>query len=225
MAMIGVFILVLPYLRRPILLASILLVAFVIVSAAVSFTESNIVERFSNSTFENRYEKWGLALGHFRESPIFGVGWVTTEASDVGGTANMHSIYLQILAETGIIGAIVFVFLIGLISLRFVRAIAQYRRDPFVSDAAYLAAALFVAALAHGVIEASAIVGTSVIGVLFPFSVSFLDRLGVIHDTEAEWWADTALASDGMAADTEGDPAHPWPLEDADANWGVSPLA
>jgi O-antigen ligase len=71
----------------------------------------------------SRLMLWNTAWGYFMRSPVFGVGWgnfVGLYGSDLysfssfipPGQLGVHNIYLQFLAETGVVGFVVFFYLV-----------------------------------------------------------------------------------------------------------------
>ena len=85
---------------------------FMIVAAALSGTEirdrlHSIVEYRQDRSARSRFLTWDIALQILRESPIVGIGFQNFEAAKdalVGGRKAAHNIYLQNLAELGIVG-------------------------------------------------------------------------------------------------------------------------
>lgn len=61
----------------------------------------------SNDISNGRISLWNYALEQFNNNPIFGVGLKTTY--DVLGL-DVHNVYIQLLAETGIVGFTIFLF-------------------------------------------------------------------------------------------------------------------
>lgn len=115
---VGVFITALLYFRA--LLGRRLFVTFVIVVALIVLfsiiTEyspilQNYVGRFSNfdtdEAVQERYSYWSIAINQFNNNPIIGIGWKAFRALNFKNN-DVHNMYLQILCETGILGAIVF---------------------------------------------------------------------------------------------------------------------
>ena len=74
----------------------------------------NYVGRFSHldtdEAVQERYSYWSIALNQFSENPIFGIGWKAFRTLNYKNN-DVHNMYLQILCETGILGAIVFLTL------------------------------------------------------------------------------------------------------------------
>lgn len=76
-----------------------------------------IIDRFSaDNVLSNRGYLWNYAINMFKSSPLIGKGWgayshsLNLNIDSVGvSNQNAHNIYLQLLAETGIIGLICFI--------------------------------------------------------------------------------------------------------------------
>lgn len=79
----------------------------------------NVVDRFieggrSGDMLNNRGVLYEFAIGMFRSNPIFGSGWGSykyTRDMVLGDYNNAHNVFLQLLAETGIVGTVIFVAL------------------------------------------------------------------------------------------------------------------
>lgn len=77
---------------------------------------SGFIERFSldnknGSLFESRNVLYSYALELFKKNPFFGIGWANYKymaENNIGQYNEVHNVYLQILTENGIFGAIVF---------------------------------------------------------------------------------------------------------------------
>ena len=52
---------------------------------------------------------WAIAIDYFKQNPIIGLGWGRFSAVNLHEW-KAHNIYLQLLAETGILGFVVFAF-------------------------------------------------------------------------------------------------------------------
>ncbi len=104
---------------------------------------------------------WGLAWNFFIHSPIFGIGWgnfrmlygselhyswLTPDILDV------HNVYLQLLAETGIFGFVTF-FSFILLTVRDARAGLGSSSDPFRRILAFTVLGAIVAMLVHGCVD------------------------------------------------------------------------
>lgn len=178
-ALIGTFIVAMPLARRPALLITIFLIIAVTGVAVQEYVSTPAAERLASVDVSetNRDKPWGFAMEYFRESPLYGQGWVyTTNKRQMGATANMHSIYMQTLAETGIIGLALLLTAGFVVGIRYMMVYFANRKysggDPLV----YYGAAITAAVLAHGVIEFGTISGTAVNSILIGFGFGMLDR-------------------------------------------------
>lgn len=54
-----------------------------------------------------RFDFWTLALNAFKENPLLGIGWKHYQI-DINPGYDVHNVYLQIICETGVVGAIIF---------------------------------------------------------------------------------------------------------------------
>ncbi len=82
----------------------------------------------------NRFPTWRNAISKFKKNPIFGIGYGSEYYNDVRHTTrpHPHSILLQFLAETGVIGLGTFLIFIGMV---FRKAILNYRKLQNSSEA------------------------------------------------------------------------------------------
>ena len=80
------------------------------------------LENINSGESERRYTEWQKAIILFKESPVVGVGWnqfakhsialqkqFPNAPTNSGLFTNCHNIILQLLAETGIIGLLLFI--------------------------------------------------------------------------------------------------------------------
>ncbi len=180
MSLIGCAILGVPIVKNPKLLiggAVTLALAVVIVGSALEANKAT--ERLAGGDLEfGREDRWNEAIEAFMSNPFLGVGWVYTEnLREGGGTRNLHDIYFQIAAETGLLGLSIFGFALLVMS---VRALQMYRlvtQDPVHKPTAYLALAFACAILAHGVIESSTLMGSSINGMMLTVAFGLIDRI------------------------------------------------
>ena len=112
------------------LLAAVVLYLFV---APVRETVDAMIGRFSSKdeTLSGRTVLYALALKLFMTSPVFGIGWGMYREQTMGifsgaseSTYEVHSVYLQLLCEAGIIGLAV--FLIAVCAM-LIPAVKKYR--------------------------------------------------------------------------------------------------
>jgi hypothetical protein len=94
----------------------------------VPTSNSTVIDRLSAINGDGRYQYWVAAVHAFETRPLGGIGpgtfqfWWASRATVSGQVLNAHSLYMETLAETGIIG---FVLLVGM--LLFVLAVAVRR--------------------------------------------------------------------------------------------------
>ena len=208
-ALLGCFIVATPLIRRPFML----IVVAGLVSLAVFFTltiaGTDAPERLLSLNLETREGIWGFAKSEFADAPLFGQGWIynTVGAGGELSSRNMHSIYLQMAVETGAFGvflmgiAMLFVFFKGLSTYRYVRSVGI---EP---QTAYLALGLVVTVLAHGVIEAGTVMGSTLNGMMLPFGIALFDRLPeLLHESGARTGEANGYASPDSAMIEDGKP-------------------
>lgn len=75
-------------------------------------------EEYIGSDVVTRYLLWSTAWGEFTQSPVFGVGWGNFAAPfgwdipDLPGLLGAHNLWLQVLAETGLVGFLALCYLL-----------------------------------------------------------------------------------------------------------------
>lgn len=195
MGVIGAFVIALPMVKRPLLLIT---VGGVVATGLYFILPSDAGQVFQGREW-SRANEWGMALEHFRQNPVIGAGWVFSDTSGRGlpSTSNMHSFYLQILAETGILGMLLFVIIMVAGFIKGLGVLAALRHDKELFPWAFAAAALIGAPLAHGLGEASTLTGGAITSVMLAMGFAFLDRLPEMarerafaaeaHQLEVEW--------------------------------------
>lgn len=101
-------------------------------------TKSGLQRLENNSNNDRRYTEWQKAIIIFKEHPIFGVGWnqfaknsmalqtiFPNAPTNAGLFTNCHNIFLQLAAETGIVGVLLFCFSLVSVIIRLL-AIKNY---------------------------------------------------------------------------------------------------
>ncbi len=179
-SLIGLVALGMPLVRQPIVLAVVCTLGTVTAVGVQDYVVGRAAERIADTdmTQSNREIPWTKAIGHFRESPIYGKGWVfETRKRQEGSRSNMHSMYLQALAETGLIGFVLLVFACLFTGIRYLRVYFRNQRFTGGDSIVYFGAAISAAVMAHGVIEFGTITGTTVNAICFGFGVGLLDQL------------------------------------------------
>lgn len=64
-----------------------------------------------------RWEIWQRLLGVWAEHPLVGIGYRTVEVLPGSGGQTAHNVYLSVLVETGIVGALLFVALLVVVAI------------------------------------------------------------------------------------------------------------
>lgn len=111
-----------------------------------SMAEANSAERLSSVSSNGRYQMWSGALDAFETDALTGIGlgswesWWNPRRGNTGFVRNAHSEFFELLAETGIVGALLFVLLIGLPITAGARA--AFRRRRHLREAALVVPAL-----------------------------------------------------------------------------------
>jgi O-antigen ligase len=208
MAAIGAFVVALPALKRPFLVGALLLVLGVGGNFVVSSLQTIDIERLGQVNFDTREEQWANARRLIAEKPIVGHGWVQSDREETRGTTNLLSIYLQVLAETGVVGFACFVAAI-LIAVRsgWNRLLMAKRLAPWSVNTVFLAGGILASVLAHGVIESGTIMGSTVNIVILGMSAGLIDRLRTV--IAAEHAAASEEAGDAEATREAGEAGLP----------------
>ncbi len=122
-----------------------LVVLIVLILIAVKMGLANRYLRFffyfstnnGEEMFSGRLELWKTGLQLFKENPIFGIGWGNTKYHiDMFNTANqtyienVHCVLLQLLAETGLIGTILYMTPAIYVIRKIKKTINQLRSKP-----------------------------------------------------------------------------------------------
>jgi len=183
MAVIGSFIVMFPMIRRPFLVGTVLLFVMVGANIAISSVEAVNVERIGKVNFDSRDEPWTDAFDYIRRSPFYGHGWVRVEDALEGGTRNFHSIYLQLVVESGIGGLALFVAFMILGAMMWSRhLLAALRSAQGAPGAVFFGGGLMASIFAHGFIESGTLMGSTVNVLLLGVSAGLADRFRwVLH--------------------------------------------
>lgn len=170
MALVGATIQFVPWMKRP---GRIIMIAIPLAIVLLAFSgdiDPTALARITGGG-NTRAGMWQAGVRLFLKSPVIGLGWVSSGRS----TGNLQNMYLQILAETGIIGGVLFVAAAAGVA----RVIAQAR--PKGSDerrhAFYFALGIVIALAIHGIAESALILGSTVNTMLFGLAVGMLRTL------------------------------------------------
>lgn len=186
MAAIGIFACALPMIKRPVLLVVTLAGVYLIGGFIMNAVSPQASERLGDLSFETRRGEWAKAWDYFFESPIVGQGWVMDEDGRAGGsTQNMHSVYMSVLAETGLVGVAVFGVTLAFVLWRSFTLYLYARSNHLDTRYVYFAVGLMGALLAHCMAESSTIMGSNINGLMLPFTIGLVDRLREMLAQEA----------------------------------------
>ncbi len=158
-----------PHPRRvvpPVAVVAVLLVAW---SASV---DTVAVERFTDFEKNTRAGMWQAGVRRFLEAPVLGHGWLTREGRS---TSNYQNLYLQVLAETGVVGGLLLLVAAARILGHVVhgtRGLGPAHRTTF-----YLAAGILAGLALHGIAESSLLHGSTVITFSFGLGLGLLESV------------------------------------------------
>ena len=140
---------------------------------------SRITEVGTGKKKENtRQGMWNYALRRYNAaSPLIGVGWLNFGKGKT--SANCHNLYLQVLTETGIVGSAIFLSALVQILLRS-RAVKYDLYGSAQPELLALPLGLLASIAVHGMVESSALFGTSALPLLLGYSVGLIDRLPIL---------------------------------------------
>jgi O-antigen ligase len=137
---------------------AIVLVACILAAVVAGLFFQRLTE-IDDFTTVSRLAIWGGAFTVFVHSPVLGTGFGNLRtlmggllSLPDGWTGDAHNLYLELLAETGIVGFAAFAFLIG-VAMR--RAMRQYRRsqDEFGKIIGFAVFAAIISVLVHGIVD------------------------------------------------------------------------
>jgi O-antigen ligase len=175
MALVGVMVPAVPLVKRPGRLAAVLLAAGVMIFATLQLVRVERLDRLADFTAGTRDSTWEFAWKKIHEAPWMGHGWIAT---DRGSTANLMSVYLQTLAETGLVGLIVLGSALVMIAVQAARMHGRLRHaGKPLADLSYLALGLVAAVLLHGFAESGTLLGSTINSFLLGLGVGLIDHL------------------------------------------------
>lgn len=184
-AVVGAVILATPLVRRPALLIVAALVGAAGVSLVMKLFSIETTERLGEVNLDTRESVWAEALAYFADSPLIGQGWVYQYASrDEGSTQNMHSIYFQTLAETGLFGFVLLAITLTAIGVRCLWAWRFTLRTGYEIPTVHFALAVVGAVFAHGLFESGSFTGATLGAVILGLGLGLLDRIPELYQLE-----------------------------------------
>lgn len=118
-----------------------------------------IIDRFSSdNVLSNRGYLWDYALNMFKSSPLIGKGWgsyshsLNLNIDSVGvSNQNAHNIYLQLLAETGVVGFLCFIIPIVYTLIRSVRLLQDMNTQGVDCTAIFLSVSIQIFFIVYGI--------------------------------------------------------------------------
>lgn len=201
-AAIGAIIMGLPLFKRPLLPLTFGTLAAVILWYLMPEGTDDAYGRFSDIQSLHREGEWTNAFNIFRENPLWGAGWVYTDMIRLSGsTANMHSIYFQFLAETGIAGVLILFITLAILGWQYLNLWRYARHTGFDQRMVFLGAAFALTPLAHGFAESSTIMSGTINLVMMGLGFAMIGSLRDIATAEAaqaaeQAWHDAEAAED-----------------------------
>ena len=207
MSAVGLFFILKPILsKNSMSIFVVCLIPFVVLQiyGAISANEDTVtpgIDRLTNMNMETKNTRsgmWNWTIRKFNESPVIGKGWLSW-----GGTtsANTHNIYLHVLAESGVIGGVVFlIMLFRLFSIYRVNT-SSLKAGMDTYEFTPLGAGILASVLVHGMVESSTLLGSSTNALFLGLSVGLMDRANVLDN------------DDRSPLKVEKDQYHPWAFQ------------
>jgi O-antigen ligase len=172
LAILGGTIQLIPWVRHPArLLVPAAMVTFLLIALSANLPVE-AVERITDFEKNTRAGMWQAGIRLFLQEPVIGHGWLSSSGRSTG---NLQNVYLQILAETGVVGGVL--WLIAFFSI-VKSARVTWRSIPKTFMPQYWLATAILSALAvHGIAESGLILGSTVNTFLFGFGLGLLENL------------------------------------------------
>jgi O-antigen ligase len=184
-AIIGVVVMLSPSIKKSILP---LIVLLILVAVVLNFLPENVVGQSVNRMGEmdtsTRTVFWDKGLDGFRQSPLIGIGWATQEL--FGGTswAQLHSIYVSVLSESGLFGGISWAVFLLILVAGGIRWASRRSLDLNNTIVRYLQAFCYAICawfLFVGLVESGPITSSTPALLLFSYAVGTLSHPLAIH--------------------------------------------
>lgn len=188
--MIGTACLLAPNVRRPGVLFGVLFGV-----ALVGFIGFEILDIGGNDRMINEIGKntrsaiWKWGMKFFAKSPLIGCGWMHNGRQ----SATVQSMYVQVLAETGIIGALTLFVALLIVAKCWIDGFLKLKRLRLPVGTIYFALALLLVELVHGLAESSPVVCTELSALLLGLSVGLIDRVAELAEARGPMASWTAL--------------------------------
>jgi len=181
-ALVGACLTALPLTQRP---RRLMVIGFAVILLAggtfIALQDTYGMQRMF-SLANTRDALWRMNVEIISRSPLFGHGWVYG-GRDIG-YANLHSMYYQILAEMGIVGAALFAVCLMPILLQWYHCYRSVGRIPRGAEFVILPLTFIAGALVMGLFEVGALAGVLPDTLLWGFGIALVDRLPALLQQE-----------------------------------------
>jgi O-antigen ligase len=131
-----------------------------ILATAVALLSPRLTDVDENESVLIRYAIWGEAARLYLEHPVIGIGlgnfresFDTNVIPAAPGQLDVHNLYLQILAETGTIGFLVFMSLFSFVIWRAYKNLSLYPRGSLAHAVSFATLAAVLSMLIHGWVD------------------------------------------------------------------------
>lgn len=189
--MLGFVVLMLPLVSRPWVFLGMMTVVGVGGMMVLGVIEDTRAIQLGAYDLASRRAPWGPALAAFREHPVIGIGWAFRESAHGYSSTNVHSIYVQVLVEMGLLGIIALLTGLAWTANHALKALRATAGEPTARPFVYLAAALLVAVAGHGVAESGALMGSSLNAACLGISAALVDWILVSARARSMWVMNT----------------------------------
>jgi O-antigen ligase len=182
-----------PLVRKPGVLIGFGVGVAIIGLIVLTYGQTSSSDRLTEVNLDTRMEVWDFGLSQWRQSPVIGTGWAASlGVREGGGSQNFHSIYLQALVESGVVGLLMLLIVVGIVGFRSLMLLKRTFGDPYASFACFSVATAMVP-LVHGAGESGTVQGSNINSLLAGVGIVLVDRIAkLIHQQHAEdgWYAD-----------------------------------
>ncbi len=171
MALLGLTIQLMPWIPFPRRVVPPIAAVAVLLALFSGWIEAVAIERFTDFERNTREGMWKAGVRLFLQEPVLGHGWISSGRS----TANLQNAYLQVLAETGVVGGVLLLLAAGHV----VRTVVRRKRTLAARDRSvyYLATGIIAGLALHAIAESSLLHGSTVNTFLFAFALGMLESL------------------------------------------------
>jgi O-antigen ligase len=173
-AVIGAAILGVPLVKRPGLLLAAACLLGLTVYFGVDLLPASTLQRFGDLSTLTRQSVWVNSYELIEDAPLLGHGWIYNTVTGSIATANQHSIYLQVLVETGFVGFALMMAALAAVVWQSWRTLRETRLWQLPVSPIYLGLALLSCVISGGAFEGGPMVGTTINALFFGFSVGLL---------------------------------------------------